>query len=113
MWGSHRGTLTESKAPVTSRGPSFTGVQRRPSGEANPCRFEPAGAAHGLEALLRGGGRVGVEEDAEVVALVALDEDVVPERVPSNSTSPSSGCSKRMPSRLTARLVVWLAAPSA
>ena len=49
-------------------------------GGGEAVQVRPARAANGLEALLRVGVRVGVEEDAEVVALVALDEDVVPAR---------------------------------
>ena len=36
-----------------------------------------ARAAHSFEALRRIGRGIGIEEDAEIVALVALDEDVV------------------------------------
>ena len=36
-----------------------------------------ARAAHGFEALRRVGRGIAVEEDAEIVALVALDENIV------------------------------------
>ena len=72
-----QGNVDRIKGPSDVQGAFFDRSPVEAVGRGKAVQVGLAGAAHSFEALRRVGRGIAVEEDAEIVALVALDEDVV------------------------------------